>query len=195
MKGEFPQSATETSIHAGTFDSCAESDICFCYISTADVADISLMLLTALKTTQQIQQHIYRFTVKRYFCNVDFSTLRCSQQVMISRCNSRTRLIVTTCSQEGEGSKTLELKHICLLSLQQHHPLFCINGHPGVYGGDVRLSADRRRRQGGENRVQEILRGGGGRRVGLTWLSVSFHSFPPGGSSSRSPAVTTMLML
>lgn len=93
------------------------------------------------------------------------------------------------------GSKTLNLKHICLLSLQQHHPLFCINGHPGIYGGDIRLSADRRRRQSRENRVQEVLEEEEEEEEQLTWLSVSFHSFPPGGSSSFSPAVTTMLML
>lgn len=55
-----------------------------------------------------------------------------------------------------------------LFSSQQHHSLVCTNGHPGVDSGDVRLSADRRRREGGENRVQEILKSGsagGGERV------------------------------
>lgn len=37
------------------------------------------------------------------------------------------------------------IKEMHLFSLsQQHHPLFCINGHPGIYSGHVRLSADRR---------------------------------------------------
>lgn len=53
----------------------------------------------------------------------------------------------------------LTLQRAPLFFFQQHHPFFCINGHPGVHGGDVRLSADQRRRQGGANRVQEVLEG------------------------------------
>lgn len=85
----------------------------------------------------------------------------CLQQLMI--------FSSVTYSKTGAG-KSLNLKHICLLSLQQHHPLFCINGHPGIYSGDVRLSADRRRRQGGENRVQEILKEEEEER---SWVSVA----------------------
>ena len=73
--------------------------------------------------------------------------------------------------------RDLTPKHICVLFSQQHHPLLRINGHPGVHRGDVRVSADRRRREGRENRVQEILKTSWGEKFGLTWLTFAFHSF------------------
>lgn len=90
-------------------------------------------------------------------------------------------------SERHRRSRDGDVKRACLLSSQQHHPLLCINGHPGVNSGDVRLSADRRRCEGGKNRVQEDLKEGGTRSlVSIAQCIVASH--PPGGSTS--PAVT-----
>lgn len=72
----------------------------------------------------------------------------------------------------------LTLQHSCLVSSQQHHPFFRINGHPGVHCGDVRLSADQWWRQGGANRVQEVLEGSP-----VEFSVVAFHSISHQGAA------------